>query len=66
MAGNQATVEWQRGDQPFLDGKYARAHVWRFDEGLTVPASSSPGVVPVPLSRPDAVDPGSIRSWPFG
>ena len=42
----RATVLWQRGDQPFTDNKYTRGHVWRFDEGLEVPASSSPFVVP--------------------
>jgi organic hydroperoxide reductase OsmC/OhrA len=42
----RATVLWQRGDQPFLDNKYTRGHVWRFDEGVEIPASSSPFVVP--------------------
>lgn len=52
-----ASVHWQRGDQPFVDRKYSRAHVWQFDGGVTVPASSSPSVVRLPLSREDAVDP---------
>ena len=42
----RATVLWQRGDQPFTDNKYTRGHVWRFDEGIEIPASSSPFVVP--------------------
>ncbi len=42
----RATVLWQRGDQPFTDNKYTRGHVWRFDEGVEVPAASSPLVVP--------------------
>ena len=50
-------MHWQRGEQPFTDRKYSRAHVWQFDGGVTVPASSSPAVVRVPLSREDAVDP---------
>ncbi|HEX6120373.1 MAG TPA: OsmC family protein [Dongiaceae bacterium] len=41
-----ATVLWRRGDQPFVDRRYSRGHVWRFDEGVEVPASSSPFVVP--------------------
>lgn len=57
MAGHHAVVSWERGEQPFLDNRYSRAHVWRFDEGVEVPASSSPGVVPVPLSNAAAVDP---------
>ena len=52
----KATMLWQRGEQPFTDRKYSRGHDWIFD-GLTVPGSSAPGVVKVPLSRVDAVDP---------
>lgn len=53
----EATLAWQRGDQAFTDLRYSRAHRWRFDGGLDVPASSSPLSVPVPLSDPAAVDP---------
>jgi organic hydroperoxide reductase OsmC/OhrA len=42
----RATVLWRRSDQAFTDRKYSRGHVWRFDEGVEVPASSSPLVVP--------------------
>ena len=57
MASHTATIEWHRGSQPFLDNKYSRAHVWTFDGGATVAASSSPHVVRVPLSEPANVDP---------
>lgn len=57
MSEYVATVEWSRGDQPFLDNKYSRAHDWRFDGGATVRGSSAPGSVPVPMSDPAAVDP---------
>ena len=57
MAHHNAKVEWQRGDAKFTDNRYSRAHEWSFDGGVRVPASSSPSVVPVPLSNPDAVDP---------
>ena len=53
----EATLAWQRGAQAFTDLRYSRAHRWRFDGGLDVPASSSPLSVPVPLSDPAAVDP---------
>jgi organic hydroperoxide reductase OsmC/OhrA len=53
----RADVVWTRGDQPFVDRRYSRAHVWRFDGGVEVPASSSPLSVKLPLSRADAVDP---------
>lgn len=52
-----ATVEWTRGDQAFVDQKYSRAHVWRFDGGAVVPGSSSPAGVPLPYSDASAVDP---------
>ena len=53
----EAQVVWQRGAQPFLDQRYSRAHAWRFDGGLDVPASSSPLSVPLPMSDASAVDP---------
>jgi organic hydroperoxide reductase OsmC/OhrA len=53
----QATLLWQRGDQPFTDNLYSRAHEWQFDGGLTVPASSSPLSVPLPMSVEGNVDP---------
>ena len=57
MARYTAEVLWSRDDQDFLDNQYSRAHLWRFDGGVTVPGSSSPHVVPLPQSREDAVDP---------
>jgi organic hydroperoxide reductase OsmC/OhrA len=57
MTTHTATVEWARGDSLFTDRRYSRAHTWRFDGGLTVPASSSPHVVRTPLSNPANVDP---------
>jgi organic hydroperoxide reductase OsmC/OhrA len=57
MAHYSAEVTWYRGDQVFLDNKYSRKHVLRFDGGIEVPGSSSPHVVPVPHSELEAVDP---------
>ncbi len=58
MSAHAAAVRWRRkpGD-PFLDGRYSRAHKWAFDGGARVPASSSPHVVPLPFSDPAGVDP---------
>ncbi|WP_296002609.1 OsmC family protein [Rugamonas sp.] len=53
----EATVEWRRDGQDFLDQRYSRAHAWRFDGGLVAPASSSPLSVPLPMSDPAGVDP---------
>lgn len=52
-----ASIAWERGDEPFVDNRYARAHLWRFDGGAVVRGSSSPQVVPAPCSDPAAVDP---------
>ena len=54
----RATVSWRLPeDEDFTSRRYSRAHDWRFDGGITVPASSSPSIVPLPWSRADAVDP---------
>jgi len=50
-------IRWQRSDPASPDHRYSRAHVWAFDGGTEVPASSSPHVVPAPYSDPKAVDP---------
>ena len=52
-----ATISWERNGQLFTDNKYSRGHAWTFDGGVTVPASSSPHVVKLPLSVAEAVDP---------
>lgn len=57
MATYTAEVIWSRGDQNFIDNKYSRRHLLRFDGGVEVPGSSSPHVVPAPWSAADAVDP---------
>ena len=57
MGQHSAEVEWTRGTQDFLDNRYSRRHRLRFDGGVEVPGSSSPQVVPPPLSDPAAVDP---------
>jgi len=52
-----ATISWQRGDRPFASDAYSRGHEWLFDGGLTVKASASPHIVPLPLSVAENVDP---------
>ncbi|AQR67603.1 peroxiredoxin [Janthinobacterium sp. LM6] len=52
-----ATVAWQRDGQDFAGQRYSRGHEWQFDGGLTVPASSSPLSVPLPMSVAANVDP---------
>jgi organic hydroperoxide reductase OsmC/OhrA len=57
MGHYTAEVLWLRAEQHFLDNRYGRAHLIRFDGGLEVPGSSSPQVVPPPMSDAAAVDP---------
>jgi organic hydroperoxide reductase OsmC/OhrA len=57
MSEHKATISWICTSPDFLGGKYSREHTWTFDGGLTVPASPSPSVVPVPYSNPAHVDP---------
>ncbi len=57
MANYTATVTWSRGNSAFIDKRYSREHLWAFDGGVTVPASSSWHVVPKPYSNPANVDP---------
>lgn len=57
MAEYKASVTWERAGAAFTDNRYSRAHRWEFDGGLSVPASASPHVVPVPLADPAGVDP---------
>ncbi len=52
-----AHIIWSRGEQSFLDNRYSRRHIIRFDGGVELPGSSSPHVVRVPMSDPSAVDP---------
>ncbi len=52
-----STVLWQRNGQGFTENKYSRGHLWEFDGGLQVPASSSPHIVPLPYSVAENVDP---------
>ncbi|MDD3763812.1 MAG: OsmC family protein [Nevskiales bacterium] len=54
----RATIDWRLGEgESFVGNRYSRRHQWHFDGGVSVPASAAPGVVPVPLSDPAAVDP---------
>ncbi len=53
-----AMVEWHRADgAAFTNGRYSRGHLWRFDGGAEVSASSSPHSVKLPYSVEENVDP---------
>ncbi|MDA8963128.1 OsmC family protein [Pseudomonadales bacterium] len=58
MSEYTAKVIWNRGShESYIDNQYSRGHHWIFDGGLTVPASSSPHIVPLPFSVEGNVDP---------
>src|SRR5881409_2889222 len=57
MAEHKATITWKRTSPDYMQGRYSREHTWSFEGGLTVPASSSPAVVPLPFSNPAHIDP---------
>lgn len=53
-----AEVRWQRAaHEAFTDQRYSRRHRLVFDGGAEVAGSSSPSVVPLPMSDAAAVDP---------
>ena len=56
MSKHVARLSW-RSDGEFASGRYSRRHELRFDGGAVVTGSSSPDVVPPPLSDPAGVDP---------
>jgi organic hydroperoxide reductase OsmC/OhrA len=56
MSEYKATILWQRNDAKFTDARFSRGHRWLFD-GVEVAASSSPHVVPLPMSVVAAIDP---------
>jgi organic hydroperoxide reductase OsmC/OhrA len=57
MSEYTAQLVWQRDGQDFTGNRYSRRHLLRFDGGAEVVASSSPHVVPQPMSDPAGVDP---------
>lgn len=57
MAQHTAEILWLRNEQDFLNNRYSRKHLLRFDGGIEVAGSSSPHVVPLPMSDAAAVDP---------
>jgi organic hydroperoxide reductase OsmC/OhrA len=47
MATHVAEIKWAAKERPedFLKGRFSRAHIVSFDEGMEIPASASPHVV---------------------
>src|SRR4030095_1770529 len=53
----EAEISWNLQGAEFSDSRYSRGHVWSFDGGVTLMASSSAVLVPGHYSRVEAVDP---------
>jgi organic hydroperoxide reductase OsmC/OhrA len=61
MSEYTAQLHWQRAaDERFTDQRYSRRHTLHFDGGVVLPGSSSPSVVPLPMSDAAAVDPEEL------
>ena len=61
MSEYRARLEWQRQpEEAFTDNRYSRRHLLRFDGGAELMGSSSPAVVPLPMSDAAAVDPEEL------
>jgi len=56
MSRHVADIAWT-STGGFADNRYSRRHEIRFDGGATLVGSSSPAVVPEPMSDPAGVDP---------
>ena len=58
MSHYSAQLVWRRqAQEAFIDNRYSRKHQLHFDGGAELAASSSPQVVPLPMSDGSAVDP---------
>ncbi|MFT4861483.1 MAG: organic hydroperoxide reductase OsmC/OhrA [Pseudohongiellaceae bacterium] len=57
MSTYTAKIHWAYAGDKFTANAYSRAHSWSFDGGLSVPASASPLIVPLPMSVAENVDP---------
>jgi organic hydroperoxide reductase OsmC/OhrA len=57
MSEHTATIKWKSDQGDFARGRYSREHTWTLDGGMVINASSSPSVVPTPMSNPAYVDP---------
>ena len=57
MSEYMSTIEWSLDGSNFSTNRYSRRHRWLFDGSISVPASSSPQIVPLPMSDAAAVDP---------
>lgn len=57
MSEHQAEIYWVRKGNRFLEQKYSRVHIWKFDGGSEIKASASPSIVPIPYSSAECVDP---------
>jgi organic hydroperoxide reductase OsmC/OhrA len=61
MSQYTANLNWMRqANEAFTDNAYSRRHAIDFDNGQTIAASSSPHVVPLPMSDASAVDPEEL------
>jgi organic hydroperoxide reductase OsmC/OhrA len=56
MSEHRATVEWGRQGE-FKYETYSRQHIWRFEDGISVPGSAAPANIPKTAPFGPGVDP---------
>lgn len=57
MSEHHATIEWSREGRDFVYETYSRAHVWRFDSGISVAGNAAPANIPKTVPPAPGVDP---------
>jgi len=55
MSEHRSSIKWARNGADFGYKNYSRDHLWRFDNGVELPASAAPAY----LGNPQRVDPES-------
>jgi organic hydroperoxide reductase OsmC/OhrA len=57
MSTYEANICRERGNAPFFDNRFSRSYRIQFDDGAQWAGSSSPKLLPAPMSDKRAVDP---------
>ena len=56
MSEHKTIVTWSRDGRDFSYKAYSRDHLWKFENGIEVPASAAPDY----FGNPQRIDPDSV------